>query len=251
MESEEVTSVKGGIKNKDVEFLMKNDTRYGIITALKLYGSLNLKELGEVLGKSETTLIHHVHTLLEHKFIEELDKRKIGKRRRGKFYVLSKKTQIINDMIIQQYWGKDHSEGIKKLMNKTAEEFNDFVVSELKNLGDIFHFLSFQFKGSAIMNKNLVEITLQKYQTILGQLKRNKKIDVPMGTTNSFITSIPIISHKVVLKIAELTNNYLLELTKLEREIKDEIDQNTEEVSLKNYQYIYVFTAPISSGLND
>lgn len=246
MDSKTKNAISGEINISDITYLTKNDARYGIITAIRLYGGLNLKNMSKILGKSETTLIHHLHELLDRGFIEQLDRKKLGKKReRGKFYGLTKQSKQINDLLVQEYWRKDYSAEIESMKSKTVEEYKETLIQQLRSMAAVFSILN--LKAGAALNKSITDITTQELVNTLDMLKANKEPKLPLGSTNLFMSSIPVGNHQQVLRIIELTINYLRNLTEIEQEIRNELKNKTEKTS--QFQYVYLFTAPISSDL--
>jgi DNA-binding Lrp family transcriptional regulator len=252
MDSKTKNVINDDINISDITYLTKNDARYGIITAIRLYGALNLKKMSRILGKSETTLIHHLHELLDKGFIEQLDRKKLGKKReRGKFYGLTIQSKKINDLLVQEYWQKDYSAEIESMKSKTAEEYNKTLILQLKSLAAVFSILN--LKAGAALNKSITDITTQELVNAIDVLKSDKELKLPLGSTNIYLNSIPVGNHQHVLRIVELTVEYLRNLTEIESEIRNELkmtrSKNTENAS--QFQYVYLFTAPISSDLHD
>ncbi|MHA1169003.1 MAG: hypothetical protein ACTSP4_11050 [Candidatus Hodarchaeales archaeon] len=247
MESKIINTVTGEINLSDVTYLTKNDARFGIITAIRLYGALNLKKMSKILGKSETTLIHHLHELLSRGFIEQLDRKKLGKEKeRGKFYGLTEQSKRINDLLVQEYWKKDYSAEIQSMKSQTAEEYNKALIQQLRNISAVFSILN--IKAGASLNKSIMDITTQELTNAIDTLKADREPVLPLGSTNLYMNSIPIQSHQHVLRIAELTSEYLRKLTEIEQKIRNEIDIRENE-NVGQYQYIYLSMAPISSDL--
>jgi len=251
MNSNKIFTVNSEINISDIIYLTKNDARFGIITAIRLYGALNLKKMANILGKSETTLIHHLHELLDKEFIKQLDRKKLGKKgERGKFYGLTEKSKKINHLLTQEYWGQDHVVKIEDLKRKTAEEFKQAYIQQLRSISSVFPILN--LKAMATLNKSIMDITAQELEKIINVLKVNKDPEISLGSTTLYVNSIPVGNHSHVLRIVELTVEYLRKLTEIEQEIRADLktmkSKNAE--TLTQFQYVYLGTAPISSDLH-
>jgi hypothetical protein len=81
----EIDDIQSSSGHEELEKVLtevfKVDTRYAIITALRMYGSLNIITLSKLLGKTESTIFHHLTEI--QKFsprIIEIDQEKTSQR---------------------------------------------------------------------------------------------------------------------------------------------------------------------------
>lgn len=237
---------------KNFDYLLKNELRYGIIVTLRLFSTLKLKKISALLGKTESTIIHHLK-LLERKGYIERDE--VKRRERGKFYKLSRKTDIILENIFQEFEKDDFEGEIRQFKQMTREKYSQRIIKGIKEQFSEKDFDPLQvIQAGAVINSNITRIIYQDLRNVinteLNGKSEDKRRDIFLANLAMSMFSIPVETPHQVARISELTADYLKKLKNLEKGI---IEEKKQKVSIKHEgtnQYVFVFLGPLTGSLS-
>lgn len=239
-------------ERNDLNFLLENEIKNGIITSIRVFGALKLKKISTLLGKTESTVIAHLKELERRGYIER-DPEKHEER--GKFYILTKKCNDIFDQISEKYVKEDFDEGIQRFKQMTKEEYNKIIIQGIKerfSQKDSNPLQSIQ--AGAIINSNITKIIRQDFKDVIAKVNNENDESnlnyIFLANVSMSMLTIPVETPSHVAKISELTNDYLKKLRVLEDEISKEIIQMKGEKKTENNQYIFLFLGPLSGSLS-
>ena len=98
------------------EDIFENNTRYGIVMAIRTFGSMNIKLLASIMGKTVSTIHHHIKEMTQEPSVIIVDNEKTTTLR-GIYYKLSD--------ITEEKYPKDtetvFEEDIPKVMNRVLQ----------------------------------------------------------------------------------------------------------------------------------
>jgi DNA-binding MarR family transcriptional regulator len=222
--------------------LIKNDTRYGIIMALKTYGSQNIKVLAEILGKTESTIFHHLEELRREPKIVEMDVEKT-QTKRGKYFKLTEPTLSEYAKDLTKTYQEDIPKMLKKFEEYTQEQLYDEVVTMLKNNPNLGK-MTKSTRRVLSYHHNIEKFILNNFERsekFLLEGKMPVRKDIPLGDYTLMSEQIKIYDSKHVLHLSRLTTEYFSKLHNLKKEIESEIkEKGILEDSIVT-EYVYLF----------
>jgi hypothetical protein len=230
--------------NRVLAEVFKVDTRYAIITALRMYGSLNIKTLSTLLGRTESTIFHHLTEI--QKFtprIIEIDQEKTSTNR-GKFFQLTESTQ-------EHYRKSDSLEVFeneipdifKKWSGVPTEEITQEMIDALKQVPDLGQ-LAQNTRRSLSYHHCIENFILNNFEKVENAIKNDlipERKDFPFGGFTLLSIAMNISSPKHSLRIAELITDFFANLHRLKREITSEMDERgiNQEDRITEHYYIF------------
>lgn len=232
--------------------LQSHELRYSIIIALRLHDTLNLEKLSKLLSKSKSTAISHLRELVVKKYIE-IDQQATGNKA-GKYYKLTTLTQNILDFIFSEFEIqklKSDKKKYEKYETYTDDDWRKVLTKDIQSYNGKALTLLDIFKSSTIMNKNIVNISLDNFGDMIkvieaGEPEKLKKFELPPGPVNMAMESIPLTDNKKAVKLMKMISDFEYELTKLAKEYREEIHTTDEKV--KGSQYVYMITVPMEKN---
>jgi len=214
--------------NKVLTEVFKVDTRYAIITALRMYGSLNIITLSKLLGRTESTIFHHLTEI--QKFtprIIEIDQEKTSTNR-GKFFQLTEITR-------EHYRKSDSLEVFEneipaiftKWSGIPVEEITQEMIDALKKQPDLGQ-MAQSTRRSLSYHHCIENFILSNFEKVENAVKNDlipERKDFPFGGYTLLSIALKISSPKHSLRIAELITDFFAKLHRLKREITSEMDE--------------------------
>ena len=224
-------------KEEILNYLLENESAFGIIITIMLYGSQNLLNLSKWLQKKSNSLIYHIQKLIEYNLLE-IDTQK--SQLPGKYYKpTSKALEIMNkDLTI---FFEDLENSIKKFMgNKEGNK------ESIPEMGKIF---SVVMNFTKVMsNLWLVNLEPEKLSIKEGKLYKGNN---PIGPSLLHVNMINVEDEEDDKKIIEATHKYFTEITKISDEVEKKYKSNNESTeseddllsNAKKFRFIYDFSA--------
>ncbi|MHA2248173.1 MAG: hypothetical protein ACXADY_24705 [Candidatus Hodarchaeales archaeon] len=228
----EINNIQFSNRNEELNRVLtevfKVDTRFSIITALHMYGSLNLKTLSKLLQRTESTIFHHLTEI--QKFtprIIEIDQEKTSSNR-GKFFRLTE--------ITREYYRKSDSLEVfeneipaifKKWSGIPVENVTQEMFDALKkqpNLGQMVQ----STRRSLSYHHCIENFILSNFEKVENAVKNDlipERKDFPFGGYTLLSIALKISSPKHSLRIAELITDFFAKLHRLKTEITTEMDE--------------------------
>jgi hypothetical protein len=230
--------------NKVLTEVFKVDTRYAIITALHMYGSLNIITLSKLLGRTESTIFHHLTEI--QKFtprIIEIDQEKTSTNR-GKFFQLTEITR-------EHYRKSDSLEVFEneipaiftKWSGIPVEEITQEIIDTLKKQPDLGQ-MAQSTRRSLSYHHCIENFILSNFEKVENAVKNDlipERKDFPFGGYTLLSIALKISSPKHSLRIAELITDFFAKLHRLKREITSEMDERgiKQEDMITEHYYLF------------
>jgi DNA-binding transcriptional ArsR family regulator len=194
--------------------LLGDETKFGILFALKMFGSLNLKHIAKCLGKSEPAILRQMKLLTKMNLIT-LDQQE-SENSWGKFYQLTpkgleifSKTKQISDEVSENSltisWYKKMALAIKSLssFNHNIAQFASSVIvedapqlieQERKKEGNYGDVMVFAMSNVLLKTKAEVKEYLSIIEEFRKKLLKFKAIEADREKPNQilYLSSIPI-----------------------------------------------------------
>ncbi|MFW9922071.1 MAG: hypothetical protein ACFFDW_02155 [Candidatus Thorarchaeota archaeon] len=231
---------------KKFEDLVLDEVKYGIMTALEMYDSLNLKKLAQLVGRPETTTIRYVKALLSDGFID-IDAEKTASSW-GKFYRLSAQSLYITEKKreMTEEVEKAKVEELFEYKEKSEEEVRSMIIRQILGKGD-FNKLMLEVKNSMIFKHNVENTIINEFIASLNELENLKKkfgneylydhLRIHPSDIILTSTSIKFAKAKHLLKIYEIFIRFMMDLEKLKSDLDKEIKEEKipeEDISIMN-----------------
>lgn len=217
----------------------------GIIMALHIYETLNLKKIATLIGKLETTTLNQVKKLLEEEFIEVDSKATASSR--GTYYKLTDLTKKLFKIS-----NPDEDLEIEKIKNFSK---GDIAKEALKSLANPnFDKILTQVKMVTSINSYIEKFTLQNMEELYDQIKDLKSEDEKIAVLDKGLFPIGTFSfrnHTVVMKNFDQMSRYISFLDEMGTKLKklkedfDEENKKIEDPEFETVQYIYMFNSPL------
>jgi len=241
-----VPEKKESVLETRVREMVKNETRYGIFMAIRTYGSLNIKRLAEILGKTESTIFHHITEMLKEPKILGIDLNKT-EQNRGKFYRLTEELVRIYVKNEETVFETDIPKAIGKLDNLSNEELAEHLLNAVKNHPDLGRVADAAKR--ALSYEHIIEnLILNNYQqlekALLNGLVPARK-DFPAGGFSNISIDIKMSNLKQMLLISEAIIDFFQELIKLKKQFQEEIDNSEISEDRLVTEHLHVFSGQL------
>ena len=231
---------------KRVREMVQNETRFGIFMAIRTYGSLNIKKLAEILGKTESTIFHHISEMLkEPKIIEiDLDKTETN---RGKYYRLTMELEEIYVKSEDAAFETEIPDVLGKMKDLTNEELAEQLMQNVKNQPDLGNIT--KAAKRAISYEHIIEnLILNNFQQLENALLEGKvptRKDFPAGGFTNVSIDIKMINLKHLLLISDAIAEFMRKLTKLKKQFKEEIDKAEISEEKLVTEHLHIFSGQL------
>ncbi|MFX1253037.1 MAG: hypothetical protein ACFFCZ_15635 [Promethearchaeota archaeon] len=213
--------------DKRYEELILNETKYGVVMAIRTFGSLNIKTLARIMGKAESTIFHHVSELLKKPKIIEIDMEKTESKR-GKFFKLTEETINRYKEDVDHVFEEKIPTILNDVMNLSPEKFLEQQINDLRDR-DYLGTIAKSARRRLSYHHNIENFILNNFERTEEALKKGlipKRKNFPFGTFNLLYLDMKISSLKHTFQLAQLTAEYFKKLNQLKNEIKSEMDTN-------------------------
>ena len=239
---------------KKYQDLYKEEVKFSVLTSIEWYGSLNLMQISQIIGKSEPATYRHVKSLLEDNMII-LDNEKTASHR-GKFYCLNPKLSNLSKKNKSEIGG--FSETNKQEMDKFDQLLSEIGEKELLKLG-LTQFAERINEESAaegirkyslVVNNVITSIinTLEAFENKLRLAKKEDRLEELIEserrlvniTQNIFLIKASKMDH--VLKINRILSDCYDRLNTLKGEIDQDLEKQSGMPADTTTQFIYTFT---------
>jgi hypothetical protein len=210
--------------------LFEVKTRYVIITALREYKhSMNIKMLAKLLGKSESTIFHHLSAIQEFQpDIIQVDQFKT-KKQRGIFYTLS-------DPVREYYQKLDSGEVFEKeipdlfsdWLQKTDEEIVNGMIERIKQQPDLGN-ITKKARQALAYHHAIEDFALNSFEKSEEAIKNGLipvREDFPFGGYTLLSLTFKISSARHSLQIGRVISEFVRNMNDLKKEIEEEMKKN-------------------------
>lgn len=228
----EINDIQSSNGHEELEKVLtevfKVDTRYAIITALRMYGSLNMVTLSKLLGKTESTIFHHLTEI--QKFsprIIEIDQEQTSTNR-GKFFQLTKITrERYRKFDSLEVFESEIPAIFKKWSGIAVEEITQEMIKALKKQPDLGQMVQ-NTRRSLTYHHCIENFILNNFEKVEKAVKNDlipERKDFPFGGYTLLSIALKISSPKHSLRIGELITDFFAKLHRLKEEITLEMDK--------------------------
>lgn len=224
-------------KEEIISYLLENESAFGILITLMLFGSENLLNLSRRLQKKPNSLIYHIQKLNEYELLE-IDNQKSNLP--GKYYNPSPKAiEIMNNDLTTFF---DDLES--KITNLLASE-----ESYVDKIPEFTHLISGIMNFTKIMSNLWVSnLEPEKISIKGGKLYKENN---PIGRTLLYVDMFNVEDEEDDKKIHNATQKYLKEMNEISKEIEKKYKYNSNNENSNNdvfsnarkFRFIYNFSA--------
>ncbi|NHJ86640.1 MAG: winged helix-turn-helix transcriptional regulator [Asgard group archaeon] len=213
--------------------IIYDEVKYGIVTSLDWYGSLNLKKLAELVGRPETTTIRYIKQLLEEGLIDvDAEKTAISW---GKYYRLSKAAQKLTEErnTLRENRQEEVMKELLEYRSRSEEEAIDLFRKQILAKEDLEQ-VAFDLKNILNFTHNAENIIANEFATKLDQLiklKEEKSIDyleknliIEPGDIMNYTERIQFTKYKDMIEFYEIFAKFVIGIKSLKDKIQKEID---------------------------
>lgn len=220
---------------QEVLRLLSNDLQFGVLTALAIYETLNLKKISKLLGRTPSTVIHQIRNLLNEGYIE-LDQEETEERV-GKYYKLTKKgLKLFNESL-----DKEFEFFSKELKKKVKEGRIDPIKDENTLIG-----LSTAVRGLVGMIKNLTQFWAHQLEEEVGRYQQLGK-EIPLGVSgvnlSAYINMFNLDTPEKKEKLKTIMENFFGQMNEFSEEMNTEIGGET--AIIETNQFVFAMTGPV------
>ncbi len=194
-------------KEEIMSYLLDNESAFGILITIMLYGSQNLLSLSKWLQKKTNSLIYHVQKLHELKLLEIDDQKK---HLPGKYY---KPTTLATDIMnndLSLFFEDRQNEITQYLGNKEAN---------VENLPEISKLFTGIMNFTKIMSTLwLVNLEPEKLTIKNGKFNKEGK---QIGSSLLYVNMINVEDQEVDKRILEASRRYFEEIDTIYKEVQE------------------------------
>ena len=224
-------------KEEIISYLLENESAFGILITIILYGSQNLLNLSRMLQKKPNSLIYHIQKLNEFELLE-IDNQKSNLP--GKYYNPSHKAIEIMNKDLTIFFEDLESKITKYLGNKDGN------IDKIQELASLV---------SGIMNftKVMSTLWLSNLEPEKLSIKEGKmfKGNNPIGRTVLYVNMINVEDEDDDEKIHNVMEKYFKDIDEISHEIEKKYGSNSNNENLvndvfnnaKKFRFIYDFSA--------
>lgn len=227
------------------EKLFSKGVGMGIIMALYIYETLNLKKIATLIGKLETTTLNQVKKLLEEGFIE-VDS-KATARSRGTYYKLTDLTKKL-----LKTPNPDEELTTEKIKKFTKDDIAKEALKSFANPD--FDKILTQVKMVTSINSYIEKFTIQSMEELYDQIKDLESEEEKIAVLDKSLFPIGTFSFRaltVVMKNFDQMSRYISFLDEMGGKLKklnedfEEENKGIEDPEFETFQYVYMFNSPL------
>ncbi len=235
---------KYGKEELDERFddLFENETRYGIVMAIRTFGSMNIKLLSRIMGKTVSTIHHHISEMTKEPEVIVIDKKETTASR-GIYYTLSEITSERYPKDKETVFEEEIPTLMERVMQLSDEEMAKVMMYRIINLED-FGKLTKSFKRSMSYYHNIENFIVNSFERSEKALREGlkpKNLQYPFGTVNSIGLDLKVSKPKHVIEISKVMTDFFANLVKLKQKFEKEMDEEglKEEDRIKVYYHLF------------
>ena len=251
-ESKEMLKLMGELSKLEL-----NQTEFQIVTALRWYGSLNLKKISKLIQRPESTTLRFIRKLRDRKII--IFDSEISEKNWGNFYKLSEKVKKLYESYMKMMYERvDRIQiDLKEIDNLSDEELHQYSLNEVINPGKLAEIPStrayFQFVANLqnlIVNETMDGIEhLAELAEEEGYESLRNRVILPPLDVSAYVSAVKISKIRHVLRISDLIIRFDKEIDALAKEIIKEMDAEGVPEEERTIQFVNVFTGGLDAEL--
>ncbi|MHA1200267.1 MAG: winged helix-turn-helix domain-containing protein [Candidatus Heimdallarchaeaceae archaeon] len=228
--------------DKRFEDLFENETRYGIVMAIRTFGSMNIKILARIMGKTVSTIHHHISEMTKEPEVIEIDNKETTASR-GIYYKLS---EIANERYPkdkESVFEEEIPTIITRALQLSDEDMAKVMMYRIMAQED-FGELTKQIKRSMSYNHNIENFIINSFGRAEKALKeglRPKNLKYPFGASTLLNLDLKVSKPRHSVEIGVVMSEFFAKLVKLKRKFEKEMDEEgvIEEERIKVYYHLF------------
>ena len=215
-------------KEKDERFeeIFDNETRHGILLAIRTFGSMNIKKLSKIIGKTESTIFHHISEMIKKPSVIEIDNEKTADTR-GIYYQLSDISRERFPDETDRIYAETIPMLLDRIMSFSSEEIAKMIIYRFISRPDLGNIAKRARKAMTYFH-NIENFILtgmeQSEQAVLKGLKP-ENLRYPLGTHSLLNISMKISDPKHLIEINQIAAEFFAKLAKFRIKVKEEMDE--------------------------
>ena len=228
--------------DKRFEEIFANETRYGILMAIRTFGSMNIKILADIMGKTVSTIHHHITEMTKEPQVIIIDNEKTTTSR-GIFYKLSDVSVSRFPKDEDSVYEEDIPTIMERVKNLSDEEISRVMLFRLLSQPDFGH-MSQHIKRSRNYYHNIENFILNSFkraEEALADGLKPKNLNYPIGAATNLGLNIEVSKPRHSIEISIVMTKFLAELVKLKKKIEKEMVEEgvKEEDKIKLHYQIF------------
>jgi len=234
-----------------------NETEFQIVTALRWYGSLNLKKISNLIQRPESTTLRFIRKLRDSKLI--VFDSETSEKSWGNFYKLADSIRKLYEEYMNMMYDRVNriTTDLQDINKMSDEDLHSYAVNEIINPGKLAEIPStrayFHFVANIqrlIVNETMDGIEfLAKLAEEEGYENLKQKLILPPIDVSEYVSAIKISKIRHMLRINELIIEFDRKIDKLAKEILKEMDEEGVPEEDRNIQFVNVFTGSLDAEL--
>ena len=222
--------------------LFENETRYGIVMAIRTFGSMNIKLLSKIMGKTESTIHHHISEMIKEPEVLVIDNEKTTTTR-GIYYKLSDITKERYPKDKETIFEEEIPLLMKRALELSDEELAKIMLARIISQPD-FGKITQSIRRSMSYNHNIENFIINSFERSEKSMKEGLKPKNPLypfGTTTSLGIDLKVGKPRHSIEIANVISEFFARLVQLNQKFKQEMDEEgiKEEDRIKAYYHLF------------
>ncbi len=242
---------------KEMSSLELDETEFQIVTALRWYGSLNLKKISKMIQRPESTTLRFIRKLRDKKTI--IFDSEISEKSWGNFYKLSDKVKHLYEEYMKMMYDRVDriSIDLQEINKMTDEEIHEYSLNEVINPGKLteipstrayFHFIANLQR--IIVNETMDGIeSLAKMAEKEGYDNLKRRVILPPLDVSTYVSAVKVSKMRHILRINDLIIKFDKQIDELAKQFLKEMDEEGIPEEDRTIQFVNVFTGGLDVEL--
>ena len=213
--------------DKRFEELLENETRYGIIMAIRTFGSLNIKMLSRLMGKTVSTIHHHLEEMKREPAVITIDTEKTNLSR-GKYYTFTDLTRTRYPKDKDTVFEEEIPTILNRVVNLSDEELAKIMMFRILSQPDLGS-IAKSIRRSLSYSHNIETFIVNSFERAEEALQRGlkpKNLLYPFGTSTKLSIDLKVSKLRHALELGTVVNNFFAQLVKAKQKIEKEMDKD-------------------------
>jgi DNA-binding MarR family transcriptional regulator len=228
--------------DKRFEEIFENETRYGIIMAIRTFGPMNIKLLARIMGKTVSTIHHHITEMTKKPKLIIVDDEKTTSAR-GIYYKLSAISEERFPKNEDTVYEEEIPTIMERAMKLSDEEISKVMLFRLLNQPDL-GVISMKMRRSRNYNHNIENFIIngfERTEQALAEGLKPKNLLYPLGAASNISLDMRVSKPRHSIEISMVLTRFFAELVKLNKKIKKEMDEEgvPEDDRIKVYYQLF------------
>ncbi len=228
--------------DKRFEDLFENETRYGIVMAIRTFGSMNIKLLAKIMGKTVSTIHHHISEMTKEPEVIVIDNKQTTESR-GIYYTLSEITKERYPKEDESVYEDQITTIMERAMKLSDEDMGKVMIYRMLSQEDLGE-ISKKIRRSKSYRHNIENFIINSFERTEQALKEGlkpKNLLYPFGATTQMGLDMQVSKPKHGVEIGVVVAEFFAKLVKLKQKFEKEMDEEgiKEEDRIKIYYHLF------------